>query len=189
MFWRKKEFPPKTLHLRIRRMNQSSSGLNPQKVLPSPPKSHGSVTSMGLFGSRSYWPLPIIIRSLRRNLRLQNCFPRFCDLQQQQVLASVFFLLLLIMFRMLRVVAVSICATRLNITRLQFLVFVPYFPFFFLPQKYQYSPNGNGIFGRFVKDFLLFPPPKRNFFYFCPCHSGRNRNGQRKRILRFIPQQ
>lgn len=184
---KKKVFPKKTLHLRIRRMNQSSSGLNPQKVLPSPPKSHGSVTSMGLFGSRSYWPLPIIIRSRRRNLRLQNCFPRFCDLQQQQVLAGVFFLLLLIMSRMLRVVAVSICATQLNITRLQFLVFVPYFPFFFLSQKYHYSPNGNGISGRFVKDLLLFPPPKRNFPYFCPCHSGRNRNGQRKRILRFVP--
>jgi hypothetical protein len=38
-----------------------------------------------------------------------------------------------------------------------------------------------------VKDLLLFPPPKRNFVYFCPCHSGRNRNGQRKRILRFVP--
>ena len=90
-------------------MNQSSSGLNPQKVLPSPPKSHGSVTSMGLFGSRSYWPLPIIIRSRRRNLRLQNCFPRFCDLQQQQVLAGVFFLLLLIMSRMLRVAYAFSC--------------------------------------------------------------------------------
>ena len=177
------------LHLRIRRMNQSSSGLNPQKVLPSPPKSHGSVTSIGLFGSRSYWPLPIIIRSWRRNLRLQNCFPRFCDLQQQQVLAGVFFLLLLIMSRMLRVVAVSICATQLNITRLQFLVFVPYFPFFFSPQNYQYSPNGNGISGRFVKDLFLFSPPKRNFVYFCPCHSERNRSGQRKHILRFVPQQ
>ena len=31
------------------------------------------------------------------------------------------------------------------------------------PQKYQYSPNGNGISGRFVKDLFLFPPPKRNF--------------------------
>ena len=145
-FWRKKRISPKeTLHLRIRRMNQSSSGLNPQKVLPSPPKSHGSVTSIGLFGSRSYWPLPIIIRSRRRNLRLQNCFPRFCDLQQQQVLAGVFFLLLLIMSRMLRVVAVSICATQLNITRLQFLMFVSYLIFFFSPQNYQYSPNGNGI--------------------------------------------
>ena len=185
---KKKVFPKKTLHLRIRRMNQSSSGLNPQKVLPSPPKSHGSVTSMGLFGSRSYWPLPIIIRSRRRNLRLQNCFLRFCDLQQQQVLAGVFFLLLLIMSRMLRVVAVSICATQLNITRLQFLVFVPYFPFFFSSQKYHYSPNGIGISGRFMEDLLLFTPPKRNFPYFCPCYSGRNRNGQRKRILRFIPQ-
>ena len=118
-FAKKKNFPQKeTIHLRIRRMNQSSSRLNPQKVLPSPPKSHGSVTSIGLFGSRSYWPLPIIIRSRRRNLRLQNCFPRFCDLQQQQVLAGVLFLLLLIMSRMLRVVAMSICATLLNITRL-----------------------------------------------------------------------
>ena len=117
--WRKKRiFLQKTLHLRIRRMNQSSSGQNPQKVLPSPPKSHGSVTSIGLFGSRSYWPLPIIIRSRRRNLRLQNCFPRFCDLQQQQVLAGVFFLLLLIMSRMSRVAAMPFRATQLNITRL-----------------------------------------------------------------------
>ena len=101
-FWRKKEFSPKkTLHLRIRRMNQSSSGLNPQKVLPSPPKSHGSVTSIGLFG-----------------MRLQNCFPRFCDLQQQQVLAGVFFLLLLIMSRMSRVAAMPFRASQLNITRL-----------------------------------------------------------------------
>ena len=116
---KKRNFPKKEiLHLRIKRMNQSSSGLNPQKVLPSPPKSHGSVTSIGLFGNRSYWPLLIIIRSRRRNLRLQNCFPRFCDLQQQQVLAGVLFLLLLIMTRMLRVVAMSICATLLNITRL-----------------------------------------------------------------------
>ena len=116
---KKKNFPKKeTIHLRIRRMNQSSSGLNPQKVLPSPPKSHGSVTSIGLFGSRSYWPLPIIIRSRRRNLRLQNCFPRFCDLQQQQVLAGVFFLLLLIMSRMLRVATMPFRATQLNITRL-----------------------------------------------------------------------
>lgn len=116
---KKRIFPKKEiLHLRIKRMNQSSSGLNPQKVLPSPPKSHGSVTSIGLFGSRSYWPLPIIIRSRRRNLRLQNCFPRFCDLQQQQVLAGVFFLLLLIMSRMSRVAAMPFRATQLNITRL-----------------------------------------------------------------------
>ena len=114
------------LHLRIRRMNQSSLGLNPQKVLPSPPKSHGSVTSIGLFGSRSYWPLPIIIRSRRRNLRLQNRFPRFCDLQQQQVLAGVFFLLLLIVSRMLRVVAIPFGTTQLNITRPRFLEFVSY---------------------------------------------------------------
>lgn len=125
------------LHLRIRRMNQSSSGLNPQKVLPSPPKSHGSVTSIGLFGSRSYLPLPIIIRSRRRNLRLQNCFPRFCDLQQQQVLAGDFFLLLLIMSRMLRAVAMSICATQLNITRLKCLVDVSCLSYFncLIPSK------------------------------------------------------
>jgi len=51
-------------------------------------------------------------------LRLQNCFPRFCDLQQQQVLAGDFFLLLLIMSRMLRVAAMLFRATQLNITRL-----------------------------------------------------------------------
>ena len=125
------------LHLRIRRTNQSSFGLNPQKVLPSPPKSHGSVTSIGLFGSRSYWPLPIIIRSRRRNLRLQNCFPRFCDLQQQQVLAGDFFLLLLIVSRMLRAVAMSICATQLNITRLKCLVDVSCLSYFncLIPSK------------------------------------------------------
>jgi hypothetical protein len=37
------------------------------------------------------------------------------------------------------------------------------FFFCFSPQKYHYSQNGNGIFGRFVKDLSLFPPPKRNF--------------------------
>ena len=114
------------LHLRIRRTNQSSFGLNPQKVLPSPPKSQGSVTSIALFGSRSYWPLPIIIRSRRRNLRLQNRFPRFCDLQQQQVLAGVFFLLLLIVSRMLRVVAIPFGTTQLNITRPRLLELVSY---------------------------------------------------------------
>lgn len=127
--------------MRIKRINQSSSGLYPQKVLPSPPKSHGSVTSIGLFGSRSYWPLPIIIRSRRRNLRLQNRFPLFCDLQQQQVLAGVLFLLLLIRSRMLRVVVMSICTTQLNITRQRFLVNVTYLTFLFSVQKYQYSPN------------------------------------------------
>ena len=115
---------------------------------------------MGLFGSRSYWPLPIIIRSRRRNLRLQNCFPRFCDLQQQQVLAGVFFLLLLIMSRMLRVVAVSICATQLNITRLQFLVFVPYFPFLFLAAKLPIFSKWKRYFWLICERFAFFSPPK-----------------------------
>ncbi len=42
-------------------------------------------------------------------------------------------------------------------------MFVSNLIFFFSPQKYQYSPNGNGISGRFVKDLFLFPPSKRNF--------------------------
>ena len=42
-------------------------------------------------------------------------------------------------------------------------MFVSYLIFFFSPQKYQYSPNGNSISGRFVKDLSLFPPSKRNF--------------------------
>ena len=144
--------------MRIRRINQSSSGLYPQKVLPSPPKSQGSVTSIDLFGSRSYWPLPIIILSRRRNFRLQNCFPLFCDLQQQQVLAGVFFLLLLIMSRMLRVAVMSICTTQLNITRQRFLVNVTCLTFLFSLQKYQYSPN-----------FFLYHPI---FMYFCSAKLG-----------------
>ena len=81
-------------------------------------------------------------------------------------------MLLLIVSRMLRAVAMSICATQLNITKLRFLVFVPYFPFFFSSQKYHYSPNGNGISGRFVKDLFLFPLPKRNYTYFCNAFPG-----------------
>lgn len=148
--------------MRIKRINQSSSGLYPQKVLPSPPKFHGSVTSIGLFGSRSYWPLPIIIRSRRRNLRLQNRFPLFCDLQQQQVLAGVLFLLLLIMSRMLRVAVMSICTTQLNITRQRFLVNVTYFDFFCSRFK---------IINILQILFLHHPI----FVYFCLCQAGRNR--------------
>jgi len=33
--------------------------------------------------------------------------------------------------------------------------------FFFSPQKYQYSPNRNGISGKFVKDMFPFSYPKR----------------------------
>ena len=186
-FWRKKRISPEeTLHLRIRRMNHSSSGLNPQKVLPSPPKSHGSVTSIGLFGSRSYLPLPIIIRSRRRNLRLQNCFPRFCDLQQQQVLAGVFFLLLLIMSRMLRVAYAFSCHPVKHYETVVFSV-CAIFPFLFLAAKLPIFSKWKRHFWQICERFVSFSSIQKKLFLFLPRHSGKNGRGQRKRILRFVP--
>ena len=158
------------LHLRIRRTNQSSFGLNPQKVLPSPPKFHGSVTSIGLFGSRSYWPLPIIIRSRRRNLRLQNRFPRFCDLQQQQVLAGVFFLLLLIVSRMLRVAYAFSCHPVKHYETEVFGICV--ILLLFSTAKITKSPNRAILYNGFPKILSPFPSPKEFFPIFVPAISG-----------------
>ncbi len=76
--------------------NHSSSGWNPKKVFPSPPKSQGLITSKDLKGRRWSFPCCNNTCSLRRNLRLLACFPFFCDLQQHHVLPGIRFLLLLI---------------------------------------------------------------------------------------------
>lgn len=83
-------------HFLISFWNHSSSGAQPQKRFPSPPRSHWLVISYWRMGSFSKWWLCINTCSCRRNLRWLTCFPRFCDLQQQQVPAGILFLLLLI---------------------------------------------------------------------------------------------
>lgn len=113
-------------HFRISFWNHSSSGAQPQKHFPSPPRSHGLVISYWRLGSFSKCRLCINTCSRRRNYRWLICFPHFCDLQQQHVPAGNLFLLLLILPVMLWAVANSRCATRLNITRQYNLIVVSY---------------------------------------------------------------
>ena len=85
-----------TNHFLINLTNHSSSGWNPKKAFPSPPKSQERITSKDFKGRRCVFPWCNNTCALRRNLRLLACFPFFCDLQQHQVLPGIRFLLLLI---------------------------------------------------------------------------------------------
>ena len=83
-------------HFLISLAYHSSSRWNPQKCLPSPPKSQGLITSKDFKGRRCAFPWCNNTCAFRRNLRLLACFPFFCDLQQHHVLTGIRFLLLLI---------------------------------------------------------------------------------------------
>ena len=119
---------------------------------------------MVLCGSRSYWPLPIIIRSRRRNLRLQNCFPRFCDLQQQQVPAGVFFLLLLIMSRMLWVAAMHHSVKHYETEVFNVCAILLLFP----TAKIPLFSKWKWYYWQICERFASFPSTQKKFYLFLP---------------------
>ena len=51
-----------------------------------------------------------------------------------------------------------------------------------------FGKRSNNCFFIQPVNFRVFFSPKRIFIYFCACQSERKRVGQRKRILRFVPQ-